>query len=135
MSEKVVRPTNIPYPNVWLTFEAPGENGDLVQYRIQDLPEDRFEDGIQHMLTNFMLDEPVSHARNMASDEQSVIDHTNLWRHVIFDEKMSLVCFREGSDEIIGMNVLYIDKKSDLVDLSEVCENIFFLISLFKSAS
>lgn len=120
MSEKINRPSNIPYPNVWLTFNAPDDNGDLVQYRIQDLPEDRFEDAVKHMLANFLLDESLCRARNMANDEQSVIDFTSIWRKAIFGEKLSLVCFQEGSDDIVGMNVLCIEEKKSLSDWSEV---------------
>ncbi len=120
MSEKSIRPPNVPYPNVWLTFEAPDDNGDLVQYRIQDLPEDRFEDAIKHMRANFLLDESLCRARNMADDEQSVIDFTSIWREAIFGGKLSLVCFQEGSDDIVGMNVLYVEEKGALSDWSEV---------------
>lgn len=58
-----VRPFDtVPYPNVWLEFEAKeSKNSDkLVKYRIQDLPEDRFDDAIQHMRENFLEDEPLS---------------------------------------------------------------------------
>lgn len=126
MSETYNRPPNIPYPTVWLTFEAPDDNGDLVKYRIQDLPEDRFEDAIKHMRANFLLDESLCRARNMASDEQSVIDFTSIWREAIFGAKLSLVCFQEGSDDIVGMNVLYIEEKNALSDWSEVMLHAFF---------
>lgn len=124
MSEKFVRPSHIPYPNVWLTFDAPDDNGDLVKYRIQDLPEERFEDAIKHMRANFLLDETLCRARNMANDEQSVIDFTSIWREAIFDCKLTLVCFQEGSDDIVGMNVLYIEEKNALSDWSEVKQHI-----------
>lgn len=115
-----MRPSNVPYPNVWLTFEAPDDNGDLVKYRIQDLPEDRFEDAIKHMRANFLLDESLCRARNMVNDEQSVSDFTSIWREAIFGDKLSLVCFQEGCDDIVGMNVLYVEEKNALSDLSEV---------------
>lgn len=52
------RPANIPYPNVWTTFKAKDLDSDeLVEYRIQDVPEDRFDDVIQHMIDNFCRDE------------------------------------------------------------------------------
>ncbi|XP_037025059.1 uncharacterized protein LOC119066601 [Bradysia coprophila] len=118
MSTPIIRPASVPYPNVWLTFEAPDDNGDLVQYRIQDLPEDRFEDAVKHMQANFLLDESLCRARNMANDEQTVIDFTNIWRETIRDYKLSLVCFEEGSDDIVGMNVLYVEEKNGLSDWS-----------------
>lgn len=58
-----VRPLDkVPFPNVWLEFEAKeSKNSDkLVKYRIQDLPEDRFDDAIQHMKDYYLVDEPLS---------------------------------------------------------------------------
>lgn len=58
-----VRPLDkVPFPNVWLEFEArESKNSDkLIKYRIQDLPEDRFDDAIQHMKDYYLADEPLS---------------------------------------------------------------------------
>lgn len=58
-----VRPLDkVPYPNVWLEFEAKESktSDKIVKYRIQDLPEDRFDEAIQHLNENFIADEPIS---------------------------------------------------------------------------
>lgn len=58
-----VRPVDVvPYPNVWQEFECKeSKNSDkLVKYRIQDLPEDRFDDAIKHLMENYLPDEPIS---------------------------------------------------------------------------
>lgn len=58
-----IRPLDkVAYPNVWLEFEAKeSKNSDkLVKYRIQDLPEDRFDDAIKHMKEHYLVDEPLS---------------------------------------------------------------------------
>lgn len=123
----MIRPPNIPYPNVWLTFKAPDDNGELVNYRIQDLPEEKFEDGIKHMRANFLLDEPLCRSRNMADDEQSIIDFTTIWREAIFGDKLTLACFQEGCDDIVGMNVLYVEEKNALSDWSQVMFTIGYL--------
>ncbi|KAJ6635825.1 hypothetical protein Bhyg_14411, partial [Pseudolycoriella hygida] len=114
-----VRPQNIPYPNIWLTFEAPDVNGDLVKYRIQDIPKDRFVDAVQHMKTHYIADETLCRARNVTFDKKSVNDLKYIWKELIRDEKLSLVCFKEGSDEIVGMNVLFIEEKNAVVDWDE----------------
>lgn len=58
---KWVRPTNVPYPNVWMTFmERDLHDDKLVEYRIQDLPESLFDEAIAHMLENYVRDEPIS---------------------------------------------------------------------------
>lgn len=52
------RPANVPYPSVWLQFKAKDSDSDeLVNYRVEDLSEDRVDDAIQHMLDNFVKDE------------------------------------------------------------------------------
>lgn len=55
------RPTTIEYPKVWLRFEARDLNSDkLVEYRIEDLTDDRAEEGYQHMRDNYLAGEPVT---------------------------------------------------------------------------
>lgn len=57
-----VRPDNVPYPNVWLTFEAKEskKSDKIVKYIIQDMPEDRFEDAMKHMMEYFIIDHPMT---------------------------------------------------------------------------
>lgn len=52
----------ISYPKVWLEFTAKeSKNSDhIIKYWIQDLPEDRFDDAIQHIANHFLLDAPIS---------------------------------------------------------------------------
>lgn len=55
------RPMTIEYPKVWSRFHARDLNGDkLVEYRIEDLTEDRAEDAYQHMRDNYLAGEPVT---------------------------------------------------------------------------
>lgn len=70
-----VRPLDvIPFPNVWIEFEAKESktSDKLVKYRIQDLPEDRFDDAVRHMVDNYLLDEPLSMAIGMISVVEAV---------------------------------------------------------------
>lgn len=52
----------VPYPNVWLEFYAKEsrDSDRIVKYWIQDLPEDRFNDAIQHLKDHFLIDAPIS---------------------------------------------------------------------------
>lgn len=62
---KWTRPLEIvPYPNIWHEFEAKESRNSekLVKYRIQDLPEDRFDDAIKHMIDHYLVDEPLSNS-------------------------------------------------------------------------
>lgn len=107
------RPENVPYPTVWHTFQAKDTDSDrLVTYRVQDLPEERFEEAIGHMMEFFVLDEPTCRAKNIVSEQQSVDEIAALWREFV-KLRLVIVCFKEGSDEIAGMNMLYIAEKND----------------------
>lgn len=107
------RPENVPYPKVWHTFQAKDTDSDrLVSYRVQDLPEERFDEAIAHMLEYFVFDEPTCRAKNIVGEPQSVQEIGDLWR-IMVKLRLVLVCFKEGSDEIAGMNMLYIAEKDD----------------------
>lgn len=59
------RPTEVPFPAVWHTFQAKDLNSeDQVTYIVQDLPEERFEDAIKHMVGIFIYDEPMCRAKS-----------------------------------------------------------------------
>lgn len=57
------RPESSEFPKVWCTFKASDIDGDrIVEYRIKDLPESRFDDGINFMAQHFCLNEPIAEA-------------------------------------------------------------------------
>ncbi|KAJ6643873.1 hypothetical protein Bhyg_08838 [Pseudolycoriella hygida] len=56
-----------------------------------------------------MGEETFCVARNVTNDEKSIADLTRIWRELIYNEKMTIACFKEGCDDIIGMNVLFIE--------------------------
>ncbi|XP_050087353.1 uncharacterized protein LOC126572243 [Anopheles aquasalis] len=107
------RPESVPYPCVWHTFQAKDTDSDrLVTYRVQDLPEDRFEEAIAHMIEYFVYDEPTCRAKNIVGEKQSVKEIADLWREFV-KFRLVLVCFKEGSDEIAGMNMLFVSSAND----------------------
>ena len=110
------RPANVPYPNVWLRFKAKDLDSDaLVEYRIQDLAEDQFEVAIEQLTEYYFRDEPICKLKDVPNTDVGFIhDFQDLWR-VQLAERMTLVCYKEGSDEIIGGNILYVLSKEDTV--------------------
>ncbi len=55
------RPQTTEFPKIWKTFFARDINSEkLIEYRIQDLPESRFEEAIKHMRANYLQDEPIT---------------------------------------------------------------------------
>lgn len=130
------RPEDVPFPSVWLTFKAKDLNSEnLVEYRVQDLPVNRYDEAIDHMCSNFLVDEPMSKSlgklyyiwywnitngnnehkfkiKGVANDENSVKEVCDFWKLMI-QQKIVLACFKEGSDEIIGLNIVAIILKEE----------------------
>lgn len=122
MSKKNRRPPNVPYPNEWLAFQALNEDGDsLAQYRIQDLTPSRFEDAVRHMTRHFLTDEPLCQSRKLKDHPQSIYEFQDIIRSAMIENKMTIACFKEGSDEIIGMNILYVKRREDGINWQDVC--------------
>lgn len=60
------RPKSSEFPKVWHTFMAKDvESTELVEYRIQDLPESRKEEALNCMVQYFCKDEPLCQAYGM----------------------------------------------------------------------
>lgn len=57
------RPESMKIPKMWYKFDARDiDTDELVEYCIQDLPESKFQDGIDFMAQHFCKDEPISEA-------------------------------------------------------------------------
>lgn len=57
------RPGSLGFPRVWHTFQAKDIGSDeLVEYRIKDLPEDRFDEALEFIVPLFSKDEPLCEA-------------------------------------------------------------------------
>lgn len=103
---------NVPYPQTWATFKAKDLNSDaLVEYRIEDLPEDRFEELFQ-MKLEFLNDEPGNSFLRTANDPVTVANVRGICE-AAHRQRLINVCFREGSDEMIGFNILFVVSKVD----------------------
>lgn len=127
------RPENVPFPTVWDEFEAKEskDSDKLVKYRIQDLPEDRIDDAVQHLKDHLLGDEPLAvfygsyylapsrfqtfiemFSSDGINNQDYVDDYVRLWQ-AAFEQKLTIACFREGSDEIVALNLLAINSVGD----------------------
>lgn len=107
------RPETAEYPKIWYTFKARDLNSDdLVEYRIQDLPLERVGDLYEHLNATFIPDEPATQAFGYQNDPHIQDDYKRLWEPLV-EQRTVLVCFKEGSDEIVGTNVVYIVTAKD----------------------
>ncbi|XP_052891624.1 uncharacterized protein LOC128299647 [Anopheles moucheti] len=119
------RPSNVPYPNVWWTFDAPDPDcadGALVTYRVEDLTEDRFEDAIKLYTENFLDDEPLCAYGRVRHNPLSYEEVVKFWTYV-FAEKMTIVCYKEGSKELVGANLLSVKFANDKTDISDLIKS------------
>lgn len=73
------RSQSLEFPKVWHTFKARDLDSDeLVEYRIQDIPESRISDVLDHMCKNYIADEPVSQALGTIQNHISLQIHNEL---------------------------------------------------------
>lgn len=113
------RPNHLPYPNIWLQFKARDVQTDrLVEYSIVDLPEDRFDEAIEFMCNGFLANAPMAKFKNALFDSTYVEDITRIWK-IILSQRMSHICLKDGSEDIVGLNTNYVSSKSDLPFLIE----------------
>lgn len=103
-----IRPDKPAVPTVYYTFRAKDADSDqLVTYRVEDLTEDRYDDMIQHYRDNFLDDEPFCENRKVSSHEDALAEITMFWNWC-FTQRTTIVCYKEGSDEIVGANLLHV---------------------------
>ena len=53
-----VKPIGQP-PKIWKVIEKVRQDGKPMKFTIQEIPEDRYEDALEHMYTYFLADEPI----------------------------------------------------------------------------
>lgn len=113
------RPDHIAFPQTWHTFQAKDPTSSrLVNYRVQDLPPERVDDAIQHMCTHFLRDEPICRSLGLSNDPVGVREMATVWRKVA-QQQCVVACFREESDEIVGLNMLTVVTRDDPADSSK----------------
>jgi hypothetical protein len=109
---KFQRPAELAFPLVYHTFSAKDKESDqLVEYRIQDLPEDDFERAIELMARDYSPEESFSRCRGIVSDPEAFEEIRGFWR-VALKEKLSIACYKnDESDDLVGVNILAVGVK------------------------
>ncbi|XP_070508725.1 uncharacterized protein [Chironomus tepperi] len=98
---------------VYRTFRALDLDGKTeVEYRIQDYPKDRIEEGIKFNAGSFLKHEPMSKTRDLINQPEAVEEFLNILRDSML-HGVSLACFKENSDEIISTNILSVKDEKD----------------------
>lgn len=120
---KFKRPENLSFPQVYYKFKAKNKNSDeIVEYRVQDLPEEYYEQAIDFLVKYFLPDETFCSSRDIHKKTNGVKAFRRFWEKAL-EEKISIACFKnDQSGELVGANVLIVNSKDDLEgDTKEVC--------------
>lgn len=97
------------------TFKAKdSNNGNIVEYRVQDLPEDNFEETLDLFVEHYLSAEPFSVAKNFLANPESVKAIRIFYRKML-NKGLSIACFKnDGTDELVGVNILAVRSKHDV---------------------
>jgi len=107
------RPKTVKFPKIWRLFEAREVDSDkIIEYRIQDIPESRYEDALNHLEAYYLKYEPVSQALGGYNDPQYVSDYRMVCRSIL-QQKSSFACISARSDQIVGVHTQYVLTKAD----------------------
>lgn len=108
---------------VWHTFESknPATN-EIEEFIVQDLPEKKYEEAIDHMLKHFLPDEPICKSRNVKNDNEALIELCELWKNIL-DQNIVLACFKKNCDEIIGLNMVCVINQDEFQNIKINIQN------------
>lgn len=125
-------------PKIWKSIEKVSNDGKTIKFTIQEIPEDRHEDAVQHMCAYFLADEPTCQYLNAKNDPVFVQDISTLWR-LLVTEGISIAAFTDnpngGKPIIAGMNALglhFRDHKDSISKYqfkSQNCKNTIITMS------
>lgn len=106
---------NVSFPKTWAIFKAKDLASDgLVEYRIENLPEDRFQD-LFDLFIEFLKIEPRYAVLNAVNDPP-LVRALRIFCELAYEQQLINVCFCEGSDEMIGFNIMWAVCKDDNID-------------------
>lgn len=116
-----IKPLGQP-PKIWKSIEKVTKDGKTIKFTIQEIPEDRYENAIQHMCTYFLVDEPICHCLNAKDDSTLVQDMNVIWR-LLLVQGISIAAFVDnpngGKPIIAGMNILGVGFKDHKDSISK----------------
>ncbi|XP_031638038.1 uncharacterized protein LOC116350391 [Contarinia nasturtii] len=101
----------------WPKFNASDSDGnELVEYRIGWLPKAKYQEALDLMAEYMYRENPFVVAFDWGDDADVLNNHLSGWSAHL-DKGISVACFKNSSDELIGVNILYIEElNQDYVD-------------------
>lgn len=108
------RPEFSLYPLIYSTFTVKVRGSDVEEeYYIQDLTENFFDVAVDFIVANHARGAVFHRAANTLCDDSGINRVREMYRNV-FKEKISLICIKRVTNEVVGLNALHIRTKSDI---------------------
>jgi GNAT superfamily N-acetyltransferase len=107
------RSNGIFYPQIYQKFCVKSTNNNeylAEEFLIQDLTEDYFDEAVEFMVENHARDAVFHRAAHMIVNESS-IEKTKIAYRKVFEDRVSLICIRADTNEIVALNALFIKSK------------------------
>lgn len=126
---KFKRPEHLSFPHVYYTFTAKDKSNERdIDYRVQDLPVEYYDEAVAFMVKYFVPDETFCASRDVPNQPGTLAEFRKFWRDMLM-EKLSIACFRnDGCDELVGANFLLVKSKDDPEDDEKVGREVIFAI-------
>lgn len=108
------RPKSVSYPQVYYRFKAKDKHSEnVVEYRVQDLPGERFEEAVEFMVKNFLPYETICSSVNSHLNP-AFCDHISKFWMKEISENLSIACFKDdGSSDLVAVNVFVVKSQDD----------------------
>ena len=123
-----MRPESLNFPQTFYKFNAKDKSsGEIIEYRVQDLPEELYDETIKLFMKDYFPDEIFASSRNFHLKQEPNNGLINLWRKTL-KERLTLACFRSddlNNSELVAVNVLALINKGDEIDISKVKFQLF----------
>lgn len=114
------RDPHLKFPSKFAKFVSSDiHSSKLVEYRIEDIPESRYEEACDFMVKHFVPYEPKLVARNGSADPLVLEDYYNKYLYGI-RQRVSVACYKRGSDEFVGVNILEVLGRNDATNYGNV---------------
>lgn len=99
------RPSSAGQSLIYSIFESFDAFGEKCTYKIEDLSEDKFDSVLEILRENFIDNDPMMSSKMVKDDLVSMGEIIEYWRKIM-KQKISVVCYQEGSNDIVGISIL-----------------------------
>ncbi|KAG5684447.1 hypothetical protein PVAND_013681 [Polypedilum vanderplanki] len=111
-----IRPESFKFPQIYKKFKVyDGKENELIEYRIQDLPEEYYEATLDLLVSDFIPDETLITCLGLHKCAESIRAYRDLWLNEM-RSKISIACFtNDENNELVAVDVLSVYTKKDVV--------------------